>query len=62
MKIVSKKINDDKSYMMMMMNCFLEWLSDENRLALFPAGTIVRDLHHHESPTYCEQGLNLHRT
>ena len=27
------------------------WLTDERRLALFPAGTIVRDLHHRESPT-----------
>ena len=25
------------------------WLSDERRSALFPAGTIVRDLHHRES-------------
>ena len=29
--------------MMMMMNCFVVWLTDERRLALFPAGTIVRD-------------------
>ena len=29
--------------MMMMMNCFWVWLTDERRLALFPAGTIVRD-------------------
>ena len=26
----------------MMMNCFVVWLTDEGRLALFPAGTIVR--------------------
>ena len=32
------------------------------RLALFPAGTIVRDPHHRESPTRREQGLNLRRT
>ena len=37
--------------MMMMMNCFAVWLTDERRLALFPAGTIVRDPHHRESPT-----------
>ena len=29
--------------------------------ALFPAGTIVRDPHHRESPTRHEQGLNLRR-
>ena len=39
-----------------------EWLTDEMRLALFPAGTIVRDPHHRESPTRREQGLNLRRT
>ena len=48
--------------MMMMMNCFVVWLTDESRLALFPAGTIVRDPHHRESLTRREQGLNLHRT
>ena len=32
------------------------------RLALFPAGTIVRDPHHRESPTRREQGLSLRRT
>ena len=35
------------------------WLTDERRLALFPAGSIVRDPHHRDSPTRCEQGLNL---
>ena len=48
--------------MMMMMNCFVAWLTDERRLALFPAGTIVGDPHHRESPTRCEQGLKLWRT
>ena len=48
--------------MMMMMNCFVIWLTDKGRLALFPAGTIVRDPHHRESLTRCEQGLNLRRT
>ena len=34
----------------------------ERRLALFPAGTIVRDPHHRESPTRRKQDLNLRRT
>ena len=38
---------------------FVVWLTDERRLALFPAGTIVRDPHHRGSPTRREQGLNL---
>ena len=38
------------------------WLTDERRLALFPAGTIVRNPHHLESPTRREQDLNLRRT
>ena len=29
---------------------------------LFPARTIVRDPHHHESPTHRKQDLNLRRT
>ena len=48
--------------MMMMMNFFVAWLTDERRLALFPAGTIVRDPDHRESPTRREQGFNLRRT
>ena len=28
---------------------FVLWLTDERRLALFPAGTIVRDPYHRES-------------
>ena len=43
------------------MNVFVIWLTDEKRLALFPAGTNVRDPHHRESPTRREQVLNLHR-
>ena len=31
------------------------WWTDERRLALLPAGTIVRDPHHRESPTRSEQ-------
>ena len=41
---------------------FMVWLTDERRLALFPAGTIVRDPHHLESPSRLEQALNLRRT
>ena len=41
---------------------FVVWLTDERHLALFPAGTIVRDPPHRESPTRREQGLNLRRT
>ena len=48
--------------MMMMMHVFVVWLTDERRLALFPAGIIVRDPHHRESPTSHEQGSNLRRT
>ena len=47
--------------MMMYYFCFL-WLNDERRLALFPAGTNVRDSHHHESPTRRKQDLNLRKT
>ena len=42
-----------------MMNCFVVWLTDERRLALFPVEIIFRDPHHRESPTRREQGLNL---
>ena len=40
---------------------FVVWLTDERRLALFPAGTIIKDPHYHESLTCREQDLNLHR-
>ena len=41
--------------MMMMMNIvFVVWLTNERHLALFPAGTIVRDPHNHKSPTRCK--------
>ena len=46
----------------MMMIVFMKWLTDERRLASFPAGTIVREPHHRESPTHSEQDLNLRRT
>ena len=41
--------------MMMMMNRFVAWLTDERRLVLFPAGTIVRDPRYRESLTRREQ-------
>ena len=47
--------------LMMMMNCFCGMV-DQRCLALFPAGTIVRDPHHCESLTHRKQSLNLHRT
>ena len=34
---------------------FMVWLTNERCLVLFPAGTIVWDRHHCESPTRCEQ-------
>ena len=37
------------------------WLTEEKRLALFQAGTIVRDPHHRESPTRHKHDLNLRR-
>ena len=47
---------------MMMMNCFCDMVDRRRCLALFQAGTIVRDPHHHESPTHHEQDLNLRIT
>ena len=46
--------------MMMMMMIFVVWLTDEKRLALFPA--TVRNLHYCESPKFRKQDLNLRRT
>ena len=40
--------------LMMMLNCFCG-MTDERRLVLFPPGTIVRYLHHHESPARRQQ-------
>ena len=48
--------------MMMMMNCFCGMADRRRRLALFPAGVIVRDSYHWESPARREQDLNLRRT
>ena len=41
---------------------FMVWLTEEGRLAFFPAGTIVGDPHHRKSLTRHEQGSNLCRT
>ena len=41
---------------------FVVWLTDERSLALFAAGTFVRDPHHRESLIRREQGLTLRRT
>ena len=43
------------------LNFFVVWLTEKRRLALFIAGTIVRDPHHRESPTRRSQRLNLRR-
>lgn len=40
---------------------FVKWLTDETRLVLFLAGTIVRDPNHRKSPTRREQGWELRR-
>ena len=39
----------------MMMNCFCGMV--DQRKALFPAETIVRDTHRHKPPTRCEQDM-----
>ena len=52
--------------MMMMMimkkNCFVVWVTGEIFLDLIPVRAIVRDSHHHKSPTHREQDLNLRIT
>ena len=45
--------------MMMIMNCFCGMADRRKVLSLIPAGTIVRDPHHRESPTRRDQGLEL---
>ena len=47
--------------MMMIFFFFLVWLTDEKCLALFLAGTIVRDPHNAKYPTHRVQDLNLRR-
>ena len=48
--------------MMMTINCFCGMVDRQKAFNLFPVGTIVRDPNHLESPTRCEQDLNLRRT
>lgn len=48
--------------MMMMMNCFTEWLTNEMREALFLAGIIATDSHHSKSQTLHELDLNVCKT
>ena len=48
--------------MMIMMNCFVAWLTDKRRLDLFLVELIFRDPHHRQSTTRREQGLNLRGT
>ena len=45
--------------MMMMMNCFVALLTDEMCLALLPAGIVLRDPRHRESPKRDKQDLNM---
>ena len=47
---------------MMMKIVSVVLITDELHLALFPAGTIVKDPHHRESPTRRELVFNLRRT
>ena len=46
----------------MMIIFFIGRLTNDGRLMLSLAGTIVRDPHHHESPARREQDFNLHKT
>ena len=48
--------------MMMMMNYFCGMVEWKIVCSLFPAGTVVRDSHHHKSLICCKQDLNLSRT
>ena len=41
---------------------FVVWLTNEKRLALYPAGTIVRYFHNRESSTRRKQDLSVRRT
>ena len=36
---------------------FGEWLTDESHFTLFPAETIVRNVHHRKSQTHLEQEI-----
>ena len=41
---------------------FAVWLTEKRRLALFPAGIIVRDPHHNQSPTLVTHAEDLLKT
>ena len=45
----------------MMISCFVVSLTNGRHVALYTAGTIVRDLHHRKFPIGCEQDLNMRR-
>ena len=47
---------------MMMMNCFCGIVSQQKVFTLVSCRDLVRDPHHHVSPTRSEQDLNLRRT
>ena len=60
MRVFPTGLNDDDELFLW---CWpTEGVMVGRRKALFPAGSIVRDPHHRESPTRREQGLNLLRT
>ena len=63
------KILKEEKYIFLLGDCNISDDDDDDddddhkmHLALFPARTIVRDPHHLESLTHCEQDLNLCRT
>ena len=45
--------------MMIMTICFVEWLTNERQLALFPTGTTFRDSHHCKSLTHLKSDTLL---
>ena len=48
--------------MMIMMNCFVIWLTDERGLTLFPGRTIARGPRDHTTLTRRKHVLNLRKT
>ena len=60
-----ESVNASKKNLWCLQN-FLKWqivfeqLTDERRLTLFPARTIVRESHHRKPPTSRHQDLSLH--
>ena len=57
-----KQLNELFSMLLDELFFFVVWLTEERRLVLISAGTIVRDSHHRESLTRREQDLNPRRT